>query len=638
MRSAGRNEEPNIASAAVDDQGSEVQGDAVIGQALKWSAVALVVISVCILVGFAWFAGEDTVDSGEEIVVDLPATRATPRSVMPTVTFTDITAEAGITFAHENGAFGEKMLPETMGGGCAFLDYDNDGDQDLLLVNSAYWPFDPTGSSERVQPTMAQPTMALYANNGNGTFTDVTVQVGLDHTFYGMGVAVGDYDNDGDVDLFFSAVGPNRLFRNESGTFAPVDEAGVGGDDRAWSTSAGFLDYDNDGDLDLFVCNYVRWSREIDLAQEFKLTGIGRAYGPPTSFEGSFPYLYRNDGDGSFTDVSTECGIQQTNRATGVPLAKSLGLAPIDLDHDGWIDLIVANDTVRNLVFHNQQDGTFAEIGISAGVAFDSSGKARGAMGIDASCFRNDGSLGVAIGNFANEMTALYVSSGSSLLFTDDAIPTGLGPPTRAELSFGLFFFDYDLDGRLDLLSANGHLEAEINKVQESQHYRQPARLFWNAGAEELSEFVSVPAENCGADLGQPIVGRGAAYADIDSDGDLDVLLTQVGGQPLLLRNDQMLGNHYLRLRLVGRSCNRDALGAWIEAQLDDRMLRRQVMPTRSYLSQVELPVTIGLGSAEQVDALRIRWPDGTTQVLTEFTLDGETVVIQEQSFATGRG
>ena len=626
----------NIAEAAQDD--------AIIGRALKWSLLAIVGFVGCALAIAFWLSRPDTVEVGPAIAVELPETRGSTTSVMPRVWFTDVTHDAGITFIHENGAVGDKLLPETMGGGCAFLDHDNDGDQDLLLVNSSHWPDNAAAALDLSDNDLGDddgplPTMALYENDGNGIFRDVTTAVGLQHTFYGMGIAVGDYDNDGDTDVFISAVGPNHLFRNDNGKFVEASsEAGLVGDENAWSTSSGWFDYDNDGDLDLYVCNYVRWSREIDLAQDFRLTGIGRAYGPPMSFAGGFPFLYRNDGGGKFTDVSAESGVKVTNRETGVPVAKSLGLAPIDLDRDGWIDLVVANDTVRNLVFHNQRDGTFREVGIEAGIAFDSSGKARGAMGIDVSCFRDDGSVGVAIANFANEMTALYVSSGSNsgsssgsnLLFTDDAIPTGLGPPTRMELSFGLFFFDYDLDGRLDLLAANGHLESEINKVQESQHYQQPARLFWNAGADELSEFASVQEENCGPDLMKPIVGRGAAYADIDNDGDLDVLLTQVGGRPLLLRNDQDLGHHYLRFRLIGGRANRDAIGAWIEVRVGETILRRQVMPTRSYLSQVELPVTIGIGNNEHVDDVTVFWPDGTSQKVTDYALDGVTVVTQQ--------
>jgi hypothetical protein len=430
--------------------------------------------------------------------------------------------------------------------------------------------------------------------------------------------------------VFISAVGSNRLFRNVGGRFVDVTSAaGVSGDETAWSTSCGWLDYDDDGRLDLFVCNYVQWSKEIDISQDFRLVGVGRAYGPPNTFQGTYPYLYRNCGDGTFRDVSGESGVQVANPVTGVPAAKSLGVAPLDLDADGWMDLVVANDTVQNFVFRNQQDGTFLEIGALAGVAFDAAGNARGAMGIDAAYFRNDESLGVAIGNFANEMTALYVAQEEPLRFVDTAIATGLGPETRLELTFGLFFFDYDLDGRLDLLTSNGHLEGEINKVQSSQYYAQPPELFWNAGPNKAAEFVPVRAAHCGEDLLRPLVGRGCAFADIDADGDLDVLLTEVGGPPRLLRNDQELGHRWLRFRLVGRDANRDAIGAWVEVRSGGEMLRRQVMPTRGYLSQSELPVTIGLGTRQAVDRVRIRWPNGQTQDVTDYDLNAFTLVEQ---------
>lgn len=495
-----------------------------------------------------------------------------------------------------------------MGGGCAVFDYNNDGHQDLLLVNSCYWP----GRQPQDQPP---PTMALYENDGTGRFRDATSEAGLAHTLYGMGVAVGDYDNDGWRDLFVSTVGENRLFRNASGRFVEVTgEAGVGGDPQAWSTACGWFDYDRDGLLDLFVANYVEWSPEIDLSLERTLDGVHRAYLPPTSYAGTFPYLYRNEGGGKFTDVTQQAGLCIRNPATGVPLAKSLGLVLIDLDRDGWMDVVLANDTVQNLVFHNRRDGTFEEIGAVAGVAFDTSGQARGAMGIDAARFRNDGDLGLAIGNFANEMNALFVSSGGGLSFTDEGIATGLGPATRLVLTFGTFFFDYDLDGRLDLLMANGHLEDDIAKIQESQRYEQPPQLFWNAGPEELTEFCAVPPENTGADFHGPLVGRGCAYGDFDGDGDLDVLIACVGGRPRLLRNDQQLGHHWLRFRLTGTRVNRDAVGAWIEVRADQRVMSRDVSATRSYLSQCELIATFGLGTATRVDQVLIHWPDGSQQ------------------------
>ncbi|HLH52067.1 MAG TPA: CRTAC1 family protein [Verrucomicrobiae bacterium] len=530
---------------------------------------------------------------------------------IPLAKFTDITSEAGIHFVHVNGAYGDKLLPETMGGGVAFLDFDNDGKEDLLFINSCYW-------AGHVPAGATLPTMALYHNDGHGKFTDVTAGSGLDVSFYGMGVAVGDYDNDGLPDVFITAVGGNHLFHNEGGgKFKEVTaQSGVGGAPDGWSTSAAWIDYDNDGKLDLFVCNYIRWSPELDRAAPFELPKIGRAYGPPRNFEGVFPYLYHNDGNGHFTDVSASAGVQVRNSATGHPVAKSLAVAPVDVDNDGWIDLVVANDTVQNFLFHNEgRGGTpgFKEIGARSGIAYDAYGLTRGAMGIDSARFRSDDSLGIAIGNFANEMNALYVAQRDSLVFADEAIKSGVGPASQSLLKFGLFFFDYDLDGRLDVLTANGHLEPEINRVQPSQRYRQPAQLFWNRG-ERGPAFALVPGEKCGSDLFKPIVGRGSAFADIDGDGDLDVVLTQVAGPPLLLRNDQKLGNHWIRIKLVGTRSNRDAIGARIKVRVGPRQLSRQVMPARSYLSQSELPVTIGLGSAERPDSVEILWPSGTVQ------------------------
>jgi enediyne biosynthesis protein E4 len=556
----------------------------------------------------------------------LPVRSGPPAIAPPDVAFVDITRQAGVSFEHENGAEGQKLLPETMGGGVAFLDFNNDGRPDLLFVDSRPWPW-----SARSAATPEGSRLVLYRNDGGGHFTDVTRAAGLAVDVYGMGVASGDYDNDGWVDLFVTAVGANHLLRNTGGRFVDVTRlAGVEGRADQWCTCAAWFDYDRDGDLDLFVCNYVRWSKEIDLQQDFRLVGIGRAYGPPRTFEGTFPCLYRNDGRGRFTDVSESAGVQIRNPATGVPMAKSLGVSPVDVDADGWPDLVVANDTVQNLVFRNERNGRFAEIGARSGIAFDAYGNSRSAMGIDAADFRNDGSLGIAIGNFANEMTALYVSQQAPLQFADEAIVAGIGPASRSALTFGVLFVDYDLDGRLDLITANGHIEEEINKVQASQQHAQPPHLFWNAGAGGPATFVAV-APRAGNDLFGPMVARGAAFADIDGDGDLDLVLTSVKGAPRLLRNDQQSGHHWLRLTLTGARANRDAIGAVIEVRIGSETLRRTVMPTRGYLSQSELPVTIGLGTRAHVDEVRVRWPDGSTPTMHEVNIDRPTRIAQPQ-------
>jgi hypothetical protein len=581
--------------------------DTIIGTAFKWSLLVIVLVAAGIFLGLR-FGGDD--EEAPEVVdrgrIEAPERLVQEAAERPEVAFTDVTAEAGIDFVHTNGAVGGKLLPETMGSGAAFFDPDGDGDQDLLLLNGTHWPeSDPGGRA---------PTMALYLNDGSGRFTDATTAWGLDVPLYGQGVAAADYDADGRVDLFVSALGGNRLFHNAGGRFEDVTaSAGLAGDADRWSTSAGFFDYDNDGDLDLFVCNYVRWSRDIDLRLDFTLNGTDRAYGPPKLYEGTHSYLYRNEGGGRFTDVSAEAGIRIDNPATGKPAGKALALTFVDVDRDGRLDVFVANDTVQNFLFRNSGDGTFEEVGAASGVGFDNAGSATGAMGIDAADYGNDGGLGVGIGNFANESTSFYVQQRRPFQFVDMSAAEGIGSPSLLRLTFGLFFFDYDLDGRLDLLQTNGHLEDEINEIQPSQTYEQPAQLFWNCGRSSRGCYAAVEESRTG-DLSRPIVGRGATYADIDADGDLDVLLTQAGGVPLLIRNDQDLGRHWLRVALTGSDGNRDAIGAWIELVAGGVTQRRQVMPTRSYLSQVELPVTFGLVDSDRVDALRILWPDGTTR------------------------
>jgi hypothetical protein len=595
------------------------QREALIRRAFYRSLAVIVVLALAIT-GIWYLTQDNTMPQAvEEAVVSGPVIdESSSPQAPPPVTFTDITREAGIDFVHVNGSTGEKLMPETIGSGAAFLDYDNDGDQDLLLVNSRWWP------GEEREPT---PTLAFYRNDGHGRFTDVTAEAGLKITCFGMGAGVGDYDNDGWTDLYITTLGKNYLFRNDHGRFVDVTaQADVAGLDTDWSTAAAFFDYDNDGDLDLFVGNYVLWSRKIDLEIDFQLTGLGRAFGAPNHFTGANNRLYRNEGNGRFTDVSLAAGIAVNDPVTGMPEGKTLGVAPIDYDRDGWIDLVTSNDTVRNFLYHNLGNGRFEEIGSLEGIAYDRNGKATGAMGIDAAYFRNDSDLGIGIGNFANEMSSLFVTEAGHAPFADEAILVGFGPASRLALTFGLFFFDYDLDGRLDIFQANGHLEGDINVVQPSQTYAQPPQLFWNCGDACRTPFVL--AGNTG-DLSTPLVGRGAAYADIDGDGDLDIIVVQNGRRAVLFRNNQQLGHHWLRVKLEGRTVNRNAIGAELTLTANGVTQRRSVMPTHSYLSQVELPVTFGLGEAQGVDSLTVVWPNGRSQNIPVAEVDTTLTITQ---------
>jgi enediyne biosynthesis protein E4 len=541
----------------------------------------------------------------------------------PLPTFTDVTATAGIRFKHQNGSFGKKYLPETMGSGGAFLDADGDGKQDILLVNGMHWPSLRPAEAGRASAAQAgrpsaKSTMALYRNNGDGTFADVTAKAGLAVPMYGFGVAAGDYDNDGRTDIYVTALGPNRLFRNLGGfRFEDVTaKAGVG--DPGFSTSAAWLDYDRDGRLDLFVANYVEWTIDKDLF--CTLDGKTKSYCTPESYKGQSSTLYRNLGNGAFENATKRAGLLD-------PTSKALGIALIDFNDDGWLDLFVANDTQPNRLYENKKNGTFVDVGVAAGVAFNEAGVARAGMGVDAADYDGSGRQSLVIGNFSNEMMALYTNEGNGL-FIDEAPPSTVGKVSLLTLTFACFFFDFDLDGRLDIFAANGHVADDVNSVQPRVTYAQPPHLFRNLGKRQ---FEAVTAR-AGAALTQPMVARGAAYGDYDNDGDLDLLVTTNNGPARLLRND-MSGarNNWLRIRAVGTVSNRDAIGTFVRVTpAGGRPSPWALVKTgSSYCSQSELALTFGLGRVDRVDKIEVKWPNGRTQTLNG-TRANQPVTVEE--------
>ncbi len=608
-----------------NNERDDVEDDAVIGYAFSRSLMVFVALGA-IAGGIALLVSMSKREPIERSTNIVSPTYRDPinESEIPAIPLIDATLNSGINFKHYNGKAGERLLPETMGGGAGFLDYDNDGDQDLFLVNSTAWPW-----SSNVPADL--PTMALYRNDGNGHFEDVTRSVGLDKSFYGMAPAFGDFDGDGWTDIYVTAVGRNRLFRNLQGNqFLDVAaEYGLTGGEDQWSCPAMWFDFDRDNKLDLLVGHYVDWDREKDLSQGFTLSGIGRAYGQPNSFSGTFLTLYHNTSDG-FKEVSESAGLLIKNPSTDVPEAKSLAMALVDANADGWPDIFVANDTVRNFLFINAKDGTFNESGGIAGVALDRSGSATGAMGVDVANYRNNEDIAIAIGNFAGEPSSLYISrSTSPPNFFDAAASTGFGPQTKAALTFGLFFADMDLDGRQDIVCTNGHLEEEISKFLPSQKYEQSPQLFWNAGREAPTELVALDASKTGPEFQRPFVGRAACYADIDNDGDIDVLFVGNGQQAVLYRNDILTEHNWLRVKLKGKGGNSEAIGAKISIRSGSETYQRWITPTRSYASQCELPASFGFGYAKPTE-MEIDWPDGSKQVVPIEALNHMMVVSQE--------
>jgi hypothetical protein len=529
------------------------------------------------------------------------------------VHFSDATEHAGIRFTHNSGRAGRKFLPETLGSGCAFFDADGDGWPDILLLNSKDWT--PRGHKS---------LNALYRNNHDGTFTNITAGSGLDIEMYAMGVAIGDYDNDGRDDVYVTALDGDHLFHNEGGGKFRDVTAGSGIRNASFGTSAAWLDYDRDGKLDLFVANYVQWTPKGDLW--CSLDGATKSYCTPESYKGTSCKLYHNVGGGKFEDVSPKAGIAD-------PTSKSLGVTVFDYNNDGWPDIFVANDTQPNKLYRNNKNGTFTEEGMAAGVAFGEDGVARGAMGTDAGDYDRSGRAHLLVGNFSNQMLGLYHNEGTGL-FVDEAPSSTVGRASLLTLAFGVFFFDYDLDGYPDIFAANGHIEEEIGRVQPKVQYKEPPLLFHNQGQRRF-ENVTVAM---GQAFNRAIVARGAAYADYDHDGDLDVLVTTNHGPAYLFRNDGGNHNKWLCVRLVGTKSNRDGIGAVVRVESASGKQWNAVHSGGSYCSQSDLELTFGLGKDPAVTALEIEWPSGAKQRLANITANQFLTIDEDKGIVAKAG
>jgi enediyne biosynthesis protein E4 len=532
-----------------------------------------------------------TIFAAAVVSAALAIAASTAASVAPSgkVVFTDVSAQAGIRFVHNAGKAGKKYLPETLGSGAAFFDADGDGWLDLLLINSKDWT-----------PRGRRSTAALYRNNHDGTFTDITRGSGLDVELYGIGVAIGDYDNDGREDVYITALDGDRLFHNEGhGKFKDVTAAS-GIKNASFGTSAAWVDYDRDGKLDLFVANYVQWSEKGDLW--CSLDGNVKSYCTPESYKGTSSKLFHNLGGGRFEDVTNKAGL-------GDPTSKSLGVTILDFDNDGWPDIFVSNDTQPNKLYHNNKNGTFSEQAVQAGIAYGEDGVARGAMGADSADYDRSGRAHLLVGNFSNQMLGLYHNEGNGL-FVDEARRSSVGRDSLLSLTFGLFFFDYDLDGYPDILAANGHIEEEIGRVQPKIQYREAPLLFHNVGGKKFDDVSNA----VGRDFTKPLVARGAIYGDFDRDGDLDVLLTSNDGAAHLYRNDGGNRNKWISVRTIGTKSNRDGIGARVTITSASGRQWNMVRSGSSYASESDHALVFGLGQDAMVSSIEVVWPSGARQ------------------------
>jgi hypothetical protein len=532
------------------------------------------------------------------------------------VRYSDITASSGIDFRLENSPTSMKYLPETMGGGVALLDYDNDGRLDVFFVNGAKLE-DPMPKGKAPDKSDRKYWDRLYRQNADGTFTDTTEKAGLSGQTqgrYGMGVAVGDYNNDGFADIYVTNLAGNILYKNNGdGTFSDVTSAaGVQG--SGWSTSAGFFDYDNDGDLDLFVCRYLKWGFEMDRYCGDRSPG-GRAYCHPDNFEPIGNLLYRNNGDGTFSDVSQASGIAKHE-------GKSLGLAFADYDNDGWMDVYVANDSVQCFLFHNNRDGSFKETSLLAGVGFNEDGMTFAGMGVDFSDYNNDGRPDIVVTDLSHQRYMLFQNNGDGI-FAEVTNPSGLGRETLIYSGWSTRFLDYDNDGWKDLFVAQGHVMDNIEKTNPQVKYLQPPLLLKN----EKGRFAKVDA---GAPFQSPWAGRGATFGDIDNDGDLDIIVTNVGQKAYILRNDGGNANGWIRIRTIGKKANKDGLGCRVKVTTSATVQDYFITTAAGYLSASDKRLIVGLGAEKAAKLVEITWPGGEKQKF-EGVASGTTLEVTQQ-------